>query len=167
MARLSQGKRFERDFKRSLDAVGYALRIPDKCFAGQGGRLLSEPSEGDFWFFARSGHSYLVECKATRLPSLPFANIGERQLEALARFDAVGERAHGLLALNYYGPSLRAKNELYLVAIGDFIEWRRGCGRKSLPEGEAERIGTRCQRQKGGRWGLPLQENPECWKRAE
>ena len=161
---MNPGKRFERAFKASMDAIGYAVRIPDKCYLSRG-RLMSERSEGDFRFFAESGHSFLVECKATGCRSLPFANVGAEQELELLRFERVGPMCHGVLALNFYGPMLREKNSLYLVGIEDYLAFKDACGRKSLPERTAARIGRECPRVKGGIWGLPFQENP--WKGTE
>lgn len=160
MARVNPGKRFERAFKASLDREGYALRMPDKCFVGYGGRILSEPSEGDFWFFAESGHAFLIECKATAQKSFPFGKLRPEQEEALSRFDSVSPMTHGLIALNFYGEKLRERNRLYIVGIGEYLAYKRSCGRKSLPEEAAARIGRECPREKGGSWGVPLQEFP-------
>ena len=157
MAKVNPGKRFEREFKKSMDAVGYAMRIPDKCFLSPSGRLLSEPSEGDFLFFAENGHAYLVECKATGQKRFPFDNLRQEQVAGLERFDEISDMCHGLIALNFYGASVRSKNELYLVGISDFKRHKAASLRKSLSEGEAEAIGYKCER-KGGIWGLPLQE---------
>ena len=160
MARVNPGKRFERAFKASMDAIGYALRIPDRCFLAPSGRLLSEPSEGDFLFFAEDGRSYLVECKATKLSRFPFDKLRPEQEAELARFAAVSEACHGIVALNFYGEKLRERNALYLVEIEDYMRHKAASKSKSLSEGEAEAIGVRCERRKGGIWGLPLQEAP-------
>ena len=159
MASVNPGKRFEKSFKASMDAVGYALRIPDKCFLSPSGRLLSEPSEGDFLFFADNGHSYLVECKATGQKRFPFDNLRPEQVSELERFDGISDKHHGLIALNFYGANVRSKNALYLVGIADFKRHRAASIRKSLSEGEAGTIGFKCERT-GGIWGLPLQKEP-------
>lgn len=158
MASVNPGKRFERSFKASMDAVGYALRIPDRCFLAPSGRLLSEPSEGDFLFFAENGRSYLVECKATAQASFPFASLRPEQEAELLRFDAVGPTTTGLVALNYYGESLRRRNALYLLPIRAYLAAKGSIGRKSLPESVAAEVGTPCPRAAGGIWALPLQE---------
>ena len=143
-----------------MDAVGYAMRIPDRCFLAPSGRLLSEPSEGDFLFFAENGHSYLVECKATAQKRFPHEKLKPEQLVELERFDAISDMHHGILALNFYGERVTEKNVLYLVGIGDYRRHLSTSFRKSLSEGEADAIGFKCERIKGGIWGLPLQKEP-------
>lgn len=160
MASVNPGKRFEKSFKASMDAVGYAMRIPDRCFLAPSGRLLSEPSEGDFLFFAENGHTYLVECKATGQRRLPFDAVKPEQVAELERFDSVSDTCHGVVAINFYGANLREKNALYLVGIADFKRRKAESVRKSLSEEEAGKIGLRCERTKGGIWGLPLQKGP-------
>lgn len=164
MAGLNPGKRFERAFKASLDSAGYALRINDKCYLSQGGRLLSEPSEGDFWFFSPEGRAFLVECKACGVRSFPFSNLRPEQEAALLRFDSVSERTHGVVALNFYGERIRGKNALYLVGIADYLAFKASAGRKSLPEAAAAEIGITCPRAKGGMWDVPLGKEDECVK---
>ena len=160
MAGVNPGKRFEKSFRASMDAIGYAMRIPDRCFLAPSGRLLSEPSEGDFLFFAENGHTYLVECKATAQKRFPYEKLKPEQVAELERFDAISDMHHGIVALNFYGANVREKNSLYLVGIGEFKRRRAASVRKSLSEEEAEAIGFKCERIKGGIWGLPLQEVP-------
>ena len=160
MAKVNPGKRFEREFKKSMDAAGYAMRIHDRCFLAPSGRLVSEPSEADFVFFAANGHSYLIECKATHTARLPYDNVRPEQISELERFEAISDMHHSIIAVNFYGESTRQKNDLYLVGLPEFKGKRAATLRKSLSEREAEAIGYKCERQKGAIWGLPLQKEP-------
>ena len=150
------GKRFERKFKQSLDLRGYALRIQDKCFLGFNGRLLSEPGEGDFWYFASTGDAYLIECKATKGHRFPLSKLRDEQEESLAEFDRVAHSTHGMVALNYYGEDVRKDNRCVLVPIGAYRRHKHTSGRKSLTVEEAVRLGTECPRIKGNIWELPI-----------
>lgn len=154
MSKINPGKRFEEKFKESLDRKGYALRIQDKVFMGQNGRLLSKEGEGDFWYFAKSGDVYLIECKATGVPRFPFDKLTQEQ--SLVDFEAVAESYHSLVALNFYGENIRTDNRCFLIPIWDYLDYKLTCGRKSMPLSAAEQVGTECPRIKGNIWDLPL-----------
>lgn len=154
---MNPGKRFEDKFRRSLELRdGLPMRLQDKCFLGRDGRLLSEPSEGDFLFFGRDGHAYLIECKATGVARFPFDKLKEKQERSLLDFDAVADNCHGLVALNFYGSDIRKDNRCFLVGIRDYLEYKRACGRKSMPLSAAEEVCTECPRIKGAVWELPV-----------
>lgn len=154
MSKTNPGKRFEAKFKDSLDRKGYALRIQDKVFMGQDGRLLSKEGEGDFWFFSKTGDVFLIECKATGVPRFPFDKLTQEQ--SLKDFDQVAHNTHSLVALNFYEGNGRTVSRCFLIPIGDYAEYKRTCGRKSMPLSAAAEVGTECPRIKGGIWDLPL-----------
>lgn len=154
MGKVNPGKRFEDKFKDSLDRKGYALRIQDKVFMGQNGRLLSKEGEGDFWFFSGTGDVFLIECKATGTRRFPFEKL--TQEESLLGFEQVAGNFHSLVALNFYGENVRTDNRCFLIPIRDYMDYKLACGRKSMPLSAAEQVGTECPRIKGNIWDLPL-----------
>lgn len=157
---MTPGKRFEAKFHRSLELLdGWCTRFRDNSagFGGKyGGGKMNQANPGDFLFIARNGRSYLVECKATKQRSFPFANVSDDQLAELLRFERMGATSKAYIAINFYQGDTRLKNECILVGIEPFLAYRKATTRKSLPEDEAERIGWRCEVIKGNIWSLPF-----------
>lgn len=129
---VNPGKRFEEKFRASMAAHAYVLRIPDNVHVA-GGRIVSTETDADF--LVQTGtDSYLVECKATNRPRLEYYNVKEHQEQALASFDALGERCHGFLAVEFYNKvSYRLPHRMFLLPIDRWIAFKEASGRKSMP----------------------------------
>lgn len=120
-----------------------------------GGAYVNLDVIGDYAYWADDGLSFMIECKATKLPSLPFSNFKPGQLDKL--LDWNGPFRHSVIALNFYGENYRQKNDCYLIHIKDFLRYQDTCGRKSIPEKDAARIGVTCPKL-SGYWDLPFHE---------
>lgn len=144
------GKRFEARFSKSLKALpGASMRLYD------GGAYAQLRMPGDFAFWSDEGRSYLIECKATKDRNFSFSKIKKEQLESLLEF--CGKNREGIIALNFYGENIGQKNDCYLIHVKQFIRYAANCGRKSIPEKDAARIGIHCPTGKGV-WELPFGE---------
>ena len=138
---MNPGKRFEQKFRESMPPGAFVMRIPDKLYM-LGGRLMSEESEGDF-IVATGSDTFLIECKATNKKSLQFYNVKEHQELSLACFDGVGENTHGLLAVEFYDKDgYRKPKRMFLMPIGEWLRFKAGTSRKSMPISEFERSGV-------------------------
>ena len=153
---MRQGKRFEEKFRATMEPHGYVLRIPDNVHMA-GGRLVSTETDADF-MIQTGTDAYLVECKATGEGRLPFYNVKEHQEEALQDFDALGDRCHGFIAVEFYDRrGYRFPHRMFLLPIGEWVRFRREGGRKSMPVAEFERLAVEVPYGRGsydfdGRW---------------
>ena len=129
---MNPGKRFEEKFRASMAAHAYVLRIPDNVHMA-GGRIVSTETDADF--LVQTGtDSYLVECKATNRPRLEYYNVKEHQEKALASFDALGDRCHGFLAVEFYDKAgYRLLHRMFLLPIARWLAYKETGGRKSMP----------------------------------
>lgn len=153
---VKAGKRFEEKFRASMDPHGYVLRIPDNVHSVCG-RIVSTETDADF--MVQTGtDSYLVECKATNRPRLDFYNVKPHQEEALSDFDAMGERCHGFLAVEFYdGRGYRFPHRMFLLPIACWVDYKEKSGRKSMPISAFEDMGVEVPYGRGsyafdGRW---------------
>lgn len=150
------GKRFEEKFRLAMEPHGYVLRIPDNVHAA-GGRVASTETDADF--MVQTGtDAYLVECKAVNRPRLEYYNVKEHQEEALSDFDAMGDRCHGFLAVEFYDArGYRFPHRMFLLPISRWLAYKEESGRKSMPMAEFERSGVELPYGRGayvfdGRW---------------
>ena len=129
---MKPGKRFEEKFRLAMEPHGYVLRIPDNVHMS-GGRIVGTETDADFMVQTGDG-SYLVECKATNRPRLEFYNVKDHQERALSDFDAMGERCHGFLAVEFYDrEGYRKPHRMFLLPIWRWVAYKEGSGRKSMP----------------------------------
>lgn len=129
---MKPGKRFEEKFRATMEPHGYVLRIPDNVHM-TGGRLVGSETDADF-MVADGTDTYLVECKATNRPRLEFHNVKSHQEEALADFDALGERCHGFLAVEFYDrEGYRRPHRMFLLPIARWLAYKERGVRKSMP----------------------------------
>lgn len=146
---MKAGKRFEAKFRLAMEPHAFVLRIPDSVRA-VGGRLVGSETEADFLVVTGEG-SYLVECKATNKPRLEFYNVKEHQEASLARFDAVGGRCHGLLAVEFYDKAgYRKAHRMFLLPIMRWLDYKRVSKRRSMPLSEFEARGVELPYRRGG-----------------
>lgn len=131
---------------------GYAMRLHD------GGNRMFERMPADFAYFAKSGAAYLIECKATAGKSIRHDRV--TQLDELLAFARTSETTRALVALNFYGPDVRADNRLIIVPAHAFAAHALQGGRASLPISTALEIGWEAPRAKGNVWDLSRLETP-------
>lgn len=145
---MNAGKRFEQKFRESIEPHAYVLRIPDNVYM-RGNRLMGNESEADF-LVVTGTDSYLVECKATNKPSLQFYNVKEHQEVSLMEFDDIGERSHGLLAVEFYDKAGYHKpHRMFLLPISEWMRYKAEAGRKSMPVKAFEQLGVELTYEKG------------------
>lgn len=145
---MNAGKRFEQKFRESIEPHAYVLRIPDNVYM-RGNRLMGNESEADF-LVVTGTDSYLVECKATNRPSLQFYNVKEHQEVSLMEFDDIGERSHGLLAVEFYDKvGYHKPHRMFLLPISEWMRFKAESGRKSMPIKAFEELGVELTYEKG------------------
>lgn len=149
MSGMRAGKRFERKFREAMEPHGYVLRIPDAVRA-VGERIVGEETDADF-IVATGRGTYLVECKAVNRPRLEFYNVKEHQEHALAAFDAIGDRCHGFLAVEFYSPEgYRKPHRAFLLPIGEWTRFKSVSDRRSMPMSAFEDMGVEMPYERGG-----------------
>lgn len=111
MTAASDGKAFERRFRESALRAGLAVvRLSDKRgYNPATGASFGRDSEADFLLFSPAGHAYMVECKSTRAGYLRKDALRGHQREALAAFDALHPRFHGVVAVEFLGETARRR----------------------------------------------------------
>lgn len=146
---MNPGKRFEQKFRESVPDGTFIMRIADKVYTING-RTYSEESEADF-LAANSEGAYLIECKATQETRLPYSKVLPHQEEALAKFDALGDHTHGLLAVEFYDKGgYRGPKCMFLLPISRWFEFKRVVpSRSSMPMSAFEKLGRRIEYAKG------------------
>lgn len=109
--RAANGKAFEKRFRESALRAGLmVVRLGDKAGRNQAtGASFGSDSEADFLLFSPTGHAFMVECKATRAKRLRKDALRPHQREALAAFDAMHPRFHGVLAVEFLGETARQR----------------------------------------------------------
>lgn len=137
---VKAGKRFEQKFRECMEPHAYVLRIPDSVrFVG--GHMIGEETDADF-LVVTGEDSYLVECKAANRPRLDYGNVKPHQEAALADFDAIGERCHGFLAVEFYDKeTYRRAHRMFLLPIRKWLGFKADSGRKSMPVSAFEELG--------------------------
>lgn len=149
---MNPGKRFEAKFRKSLSMLpGWHMRIHD------GGRSTVERMPADFWYFPKSGGSYLIECKATRGKSIRHDRV--TQIDALLKFDSLNDQTASLVAVNFYGDDVRRDNRCVIVPAPLFARHAAESGRSSLPLSDAVSIGWEAERVHGNLWDLSRLED--------
>ena len=133
----------------------HVIRVRDAAVF-KGGRMVGVETEADF-IVSAPGETFMVECKATGLPRLPFGYVRAHKEDSLLAFDAI-EGHHGVWR---WSSSTRGTTGTRTASSSDSSEWVR-CrggvpGRKSMPRSEFERLGVRlgygpARYVFGGRW---------------
>lgn len=153
---IKAGKRFEQKFREAMEPHAYVLRIPDNVHF-VGGHMVSEETDADF-IVVTGDDSYLVECKASNRPRLDYGNVKPHQEDALADFDAMGDRCHGMLAVEFYDKGgYRMPHRMFLLPIAEWLRFKEESGRKSMPVAAFEEFGKELPYSGGaykfdGRW---------------
>lgn len=143
----SPGKKFERKFAESLKRLpGQYMRIYD------GGGQIIRRVWGDFFYFNKAGHVYLIECKSTQEASFRLRNIRDTQVNDLLKFDGIAKNTHSLVAIH-----LDRDDTCTLLTIGKYIQLARQYIDKkaSIPAEAIKANGTHCHRITGG-WNLEI-----------
>lgn len=137
---VKAGKRFEQKFRECMEPHAYVLRIPDNVhFVGN--HMISDETDADF-LVVTGDDSFLVECKATNQRSLNYVNVKAHQESALADFDAIGERCHGFLAVEFYDrEGYRKPHRMFLLPIRKWLGFKADSERKSMPVSAFEELG--------------------------
>lgn len=144
---MNAGKRFEAKMRQSLSRIeGFSMRLHD------GGNRVFERMPADFLYLAPSGRAFLIECKATSAKSIRHDRV--TQLDELLRFARTSDMTAALVAVNFYGPDVRADNRCILVPAHAFAAHAMRGGRSSLPISTALEIGWEAPRAKGNVWDL-------------
>lgn len=149
---MDSGKRFEQRFASALHELpGASMRIED------GGAVAKNYQYGDFFYFADDGNTYLIECKATRLPSFEVRNLRETQIAMLTRWQETHPQTrHAVIAINFYGDNYRKENDCLLVTLDAYKQLHaraREAGRASIPRVWLEHVG-RTQAHTREAWAL-------------
>lgn len=167
---VKAGKRFEQKFREAMEPHAYVLRIPDSVrFVG--GHMIGEETDADF-LVVTGEDSYLVECKAANRPRLDYGNVKPHQEEALSDFDAIGERCHGFLAVEFYDKEgYRKPHRMFLLPIGEWLGFKSGSSRSSMPLSAFEEMGKELPYTGGmyvfdGRWFREAEAEPRAEDRA-
>lgn len=153
---MNPGKRFEEKFRLTMEPHAFVLRIPDAVFVN-GGKVMSSETEADF-LVATQDDAYLVECKATSLKSLKYENVKSHQEDSLFGFEELGERNHGILAVEFYNrEGYRKPHQMFLLPIAEWFAFKASSNRKSMPIAEFRKRGVELEYQKAayvfkGRW---------------
>lgn len=154
MTASSDGKAFERRFRESALRAGLkVVRLSDKRgYNPATGASFGRDSEADFLLFSPAGHAYMAECKSTRAEYLRKGAVRQCQREALAGFDAMHPRFHGVLAVEFLGETARQRR----MFLADWESLSRIAGRwdaESLGEAgrEFQKVST-CYRLDLGAW---------------
>ena len=153
---MDSGKRFESRFSTSLHRLagasthGYATRLED------GGATAKNRQLADFLFFSDDGHTWAIECKATKERSFPLTNLRDNQMDELHRFEYGKEKRHSVLAINFWDEPYRDHNDCYLILFANYCTlYVRAAemGRASIPREWIEAAGKRQEPMPGG-WRL-------------
>jgi len=126
------------------------MRIED------GGARAKNYQFGDYFYFADSGPTYLIECKATREKSFPIAQLRTEQMAKLKTFDELSEMRHSVIAINFWDEPYRSNNDCILIlypAYERLFARAVAIGRASIPREWLEREG-RLQEPILGTWHL-------------
>lgn len=142
-------EQFEAEMSLTLKRLkGTSMRVED------GGRVAKNRQLCDFLYWDGDGHTFAIECKATKGKSLPWKNIAEHQLDDLVEFSSMHPSHIALFAINYYDEKLC---ECVLIEARKLKEYKETHDRKSLHLDDALEIGTRLipERESGRRfWTL-------------
>jgi len=140
------GKDFEQDIRASFPSDCFVERYKDDTAGFHG---VHNPA--DFRVY-KYPYTYLIECKSHKGKSLPFAKIGEKQLEAMLR--AVNYPGiYGIYLINF-----RELEETYWIAAVYIDQYIKSGERKSIPVDFCKRYGMRIpQRKKRVRYAYNLE----------
>lgn len=153
---MSVGKRFEyqvRNAFRSKYPDAFVERQTDRMYAASA----SQGSPPDLLVNANHAN-YLIECKAVKGKSLAFNRLGSSQLEYLSRYESIGDRHSGFIAVLFYNGQLGARRMYcsWLVPIQYWIDYRDRRPRKSLAMKDLEsQLGPYKMQWVKGEWVLP------------
>ena len=127
---MNEGKRFEQNFKKSIPADVYCLRLTDSSPAGFGeneNMRFSIQSPFDFILY-KNGKMFALELKSTKGKSISFSGsspmIKEHQVKALTQASRFGIIAG--FVLNFRG------NGTYFLPIQKFNDFTNSTTRKSI-----------------------------------
>lgn len=137
---MNPGKQFEDDFKKSVPADTYYLRLHDSSIGfdiENSTQRFALKSPYDV-VLCRNGQMYSIELKSNKESSMSFegksARIKMEQVNNLLKAEKAGAVAG--LVLNF-----RKYTETYFVRSSVFCEFTRACGKKSINIDDARRIG--------------------------
>ena len=140
--KTGRGKDFEGEIQRSLKRLpGFTRRFPDILNVNNEGHRkdISAASPPDYIHIGPK-FQLLVECKAVKgdkdssnLPtSVRFDTVAPHQIDDLLEFDAVGPRAHGLIAFCLYNDGVK---RAWMIPVLEWIGAMEALGfdRSSVP----------------------------------
>lgn len=139
---MNPGKQFEEDFKKSIPADTYYLRLHDSSIGfdvEHSTQRFALKSPYDI-VLCRNGQMYSLEQKSNKEKSMSFgdnknARIKTAQVQNLLKAEQAGAVAG--LVLNF-----RTYEQTYFVKASDFDMFMRTSGKKSINMADASRIGV-------------------------
>lgn len=126
---MSTGKKFERNFKKSVPSEVFFYRFKDSASAYYGGNenlRFSNKNICDCMLFDGT-KLYLLELKSTKGKSLPFGNIRENQLKELSLATYYQNIVSGLVI------EFSDLDRCFFMNISDITDFMRIGSRKSIP----------------------------------
>lgn len=136
----NEGKRFEEDFKSSInDNENWVYRLRDNAASFSGGTKtrFSSTNICDFLIFNNKYRTlYLVELKSTKGSSIPYTMIKDNQIKGLS--EAGKHKVIPCFFFNY-----REKNNAtYFMIIDDFLDMKCALDKKSFNPQDLEKYGA-------------------------
>lgn len=142
-----EGTKFEHDFFSSVPNELYCERFKD---APTRYKKVTNPAD---YFVNAGNYLLLLECKTTKVKSLPLKNI---------RMDQIWKMLEATTKVNTFGGLLinfRAINQTYFVFVSDFVYWYlTNPSKASIPLEWVRQHGYKlAQKQKVTRWRYGVQ----------
>lgn len=134
------GKRFEEDFKSSIDDNEnwvYRLRDNAASFSGSTNTRFTSTNICDFLIFNNKYRTlYLAELKSTKGSSIPYIMIKDNQIKGLTE---AGK--HNVIPCFFF--NFREKNNVtYFMKINDFLTMKNNLEKKSFNLQDLEKYGS-------------------------
>lgn len=137
---INPGKRFEEDFKSSIDSNEnwvYRLRDNAASFSGGTNTRFASTNICDFLIFNNTYRTlYLAELKSTKGSSIPYTMIKDNQIKGLSE---AGK--HQVVPCFFF--NFREKNNsTYFMLINDFLNMKNNLDKKSFNPQDLEKYGA-------------------------
>lgn len=125
---MNEGKKFEEDFKKSMDKYNiwnYRLRDSSGSWSNNKGSRFTPKNICDYIAY-KNGALYLLELKSHKGSSLPYTAISDYQLKGLSDIDYLGIKAYFII-------NMRDKEKTYAIEALKIKTYIETSGRKSIP----------------------------------
>jgi recombination protein U len=133
--KMTEGKKFEDDFKNSVPEEFFIFRINDNQGYNETNERFTLNNPFDFIFF-NGIKLYCLELKSTLGKSLSFHRIRPHQEKGLMKQVYKKDVIPGII-INY-----RELELTVYIHIENYLEYKAGSSRKSLPVEDAKKIGV-------------------------